>query len=99
MFKRVLIPAVAALAFGAAAAMPQTAAANYLSAAAAATQINAQNTSDVIEVRRRHRHHHHHGHRHHWRGHHFAWGPVYVAPRRCGHVWSHRQHRHVWRCW
>lgn len=97
MFNRVLLPAIAALAFGAAAVMPQPAAASNLSAAAAATQINAQETSNVIDVRRRHRHWH--GHHHHWRGRHFAWGPTYFAPRRCGHVWSWRQHRHVWRCW
>jgi hypothetical protein len=104
MLKRVLIPAVAALAFGAAAAMPQPASANSLSVAAAATQINAQQTSNVIDVRRgrrgHHGHHHHgHHHHHHWRGA-YAWSPYYFAPARsCGYRWSYRQHRHVWRCW
>lgn len=97
MIKRLMIPAAAALIFGAVSAIPQPAAANYISGAATATQSNAQTVSDVVEVRRRSRHH---GHRH--RG----WAPYayYYAPRAyyapvCGYKWNHRRHRMVWRCW
>lgn len=101
MIKRLMIPAAAALVFGAVAATPQPAAANYISGAATATQSNAQIVSDVIEVRRRGRHRshrRHYGHRH--RGYSFGYyAPrAYYAPR-CGYTWSWRRHRNIWRCW
>lgn len=101
MIKRLMIPAAAALVFGAVAATPQPAAATYISGAATATQSNAQTVSDVVEVRRRGRHRshrRHYGHRH--RGYSFGYyAPrAYYAPR-CGYVVRPHRGRVVYRCW
>jgi hypothetical protein len=99
MLKRLLLPAAAAL-FGAAALFSAPANATWAAAPAAVTHSQAQNVSDVIEVRDRHRRH---GHRHHRHWHPYAFAPYYGSyayyPRRCGYVWSPRHYRHVYRCW
>ena len=104
MLKRLLMPAAAALIFGAVSAIPQpAAAATFISGAATATQSNAQTVSDVVEVRRRGRHYRAHRHHRRWRAPSYSFGHYY-APRayyapRCGYTWNPRRHRQVWRCW
>jgi hypothetical protein len=107
MIKRVLMSLTAGAAiFGAAALIPASASAASMAGAAATIHLNAQNVSDVVQVRDRHRHRHHgHHHRHHHRHGHWGWGgvgfyaPYAFAPRTCGYVWSPRHYRHVYRCW
>ena len=104
MLKRLLMPAAAALIFGAVSAIPQpAAAATFISGAATATQSNAQTVSDVVEVRRRGRHHRAHRHHRRWRGPSFSYGRYYAPrayyARRCGYVVRPHRGRVVYRCW
>ena len=101
MLNRLIVPAAAAI-LGAAALAPVPANASWASAPASITHANAQNISDVVEVRRRDRRRYSHRHRR-WHRPYFAapyyFAPYAYAPRRCGYVWNHRTYRNIWRCW
>lgn len=102
MLNRFALPAAAAAILAVAALAPTPASAHWASAPTSITHGNAQNVSDVVEVRRRDRRRG--SNRHHWRVAPYYFAPYYYAPyayvpRRCGYAWDYRLYRNVWRCW